>query len=205
LFVATVFVFLVVGGLLGGTWAYYLARPCVLPQSGAQVITTIVTGTPTTEVTAATSIATTSAPAGAEVPNVTVDMSGMASKNVIHDIATLVVFLMVNNPSGSSITVTEIKYEVWINDIYIGSGGTNQSVSIPSKSELEIRTELASVPLSTLPVIVANIVGGETVNEASAGGSATLHIKGALQIKDGFGTADVPFEGRGEVGQPVAT
>lgn len=191
LFVATIVVLLVAGASLGAFWAYFLAGPIVAAPYVPVTTTTTETVGPT-QTQAPTSIS-----AETRTPELTVDLTGMIPAGVQGDIATIVVFLTVTNPSESSVTLTSIAYDVWINDVLVGHGGTNEESSVGGGSELEVRTELTS-NLSELPqeVVDALIVEGAT---------GILRIKGNLQVKNGFGTASVPFEGEGQIGLPIAT
>jgi LEA14-like dessication related protein len=208
LFLAVLAVSLVVGGLLGGIWAYTLATPCVVPLSGAVITAIATSGGSGVSTTGVTSVATTSAASTAgvvtsseptgEIPQVTVDLTGMFSGPAIGGKGTLVIFLTLTNPSDSSVTVTSISYKIWINDVYVGSGGTNETQSLKGKGELEVRTELITVPLDTLPQEVVNIIIQE-------GYQGTLRIEGTLQVSGSFGTGSVPFHGEGTTGTPIAT
>jgi LEA14-like dessication related protein len=200
LFLATFAVFLVAGAALGASWAYYLAVPNVVSQAQCATAVTSETARPTQTQTPAQIVtsSTTSTPVATGVPKVTVDLTGLSSGPAAGDSGRLIIFLTVTNPSESDITVTSIKYEIWINDVYIGTSVTNQTESVKGRSELEIRTELVTVPLSTLPQDIVNVI----VQEGYPG---TLRIQGSLQIHDGFGTASVPFQGEGAIGTPIAT
>jgi LEA14-like dessication related protein len=136
-------------------------------------------------------------PVSKEVPKMTVDLTGMTTGSVVGNKATIIIFLTATNPSSSPVKLTSIKYDIWINDVAVGLGGTDTAITVNGKSILEVRTEMIA-DLSDLP---QDIVDALTVE----GAEGTLHIKGTMQIQDGFGTASVPFEGEGNIGVPIAT
>lgn len=220
-FVATVAVLLVAGGALGASWAYYLAQPMVLGSYGGMVTTTVTVGatqTPTAPTSTSTAGVVTSTPGGG-VPNVTVDFIGLVVLFANSTTAKITNWLSVTNPSGSPITVTSIKYQIWIkacpaaslqpgesynpqlcagvSETFVGTGGMDQATAIGPKSSANVRTDM-TVDLTKLPQGVINIM-------LVQGTPGILHIKGDLQVKDGFGTAGVPFEGEGDITVPIAT
>jgi LEA14-like dessication related protein len=135
-------------------------------------------------------------PAATKVEEVTVDLTGVTTGMIRGDMATIILFLTVANPSSSSITLTSIEYEAWISDTPIGPGGTREVVPVDAESKKEIRTDMTT-DLTELP---KQVVDALTVENCSA----KSRVKGTLHIKDGFGTLDIPFEDAGEIGVPIS-
>lgn len=200
LFLAIIVVVLVAGAGLAAFWMYYLQRPSA--PSLVVTVTGSETGKSAQSTTTQSLSGTTSATATqgtASAPKVTVEVTGVTIGPTKGNAATIVIFVTITNAPGSSVTVSSIKYDGWIAEVPVGSGGTDEVVSISSGISKEIRTELTTVPLSTLPNNVVNCL------TSSTGGVLTLRIKGTLQITSDFGTASVPFEGEHQIGTPEVT
>jgi LEA14-like dessication related protein len=204
LFVATLAVCLIAGGGLGALWAHYLVSPAIVAPSGGQVFTSTVTVgiVQTSQTASATQAISTTATGESQVPKVTVDLgAGSIYTGLIeNNIADVIVYLTITNPSDSPITISSVEYEVWINNFSIGKGALDKPVTIGNGAS-DVRTVIPRVDYTKLPQSVQDAL----TLQVGLGGGGRMRIQGILHIAGGFGTADVPFQGEGEMGIPIAT
>lgn len=92
--------------------------------------------------------------------------------------------LDVYNPNFLGATVTDVEYDLYVNDVYVGKGSLPRSVTIPANGKTNVETEVSvSVP-STIQALIT------TIQQRGA----TAKINGNVYISVPIlGSISVPF------------
>ena len=121
-----------------------------------------------------------------EVSLKNVSVKGFESINLlIVEIPTEVIFsvvLEVYNPNFLGATVTDVEYDLYLNDVYVGKGSLPRAVIIPANGKTNVETEVSVSISSSVQALVTTIQQGSATAKVTGNVYIGVPIRGSISV-----------------------
>jgi|GEM_PF-3444076 len=121
-----------------------------------------------------------------EVSLKSLSVKGFESVNLlIVEIPTEVIFsvvLEVYNPNFLGATVTDVEYDLYVNDVYVGKGSLPRSVTIPANGKTNVETEVSVSISSSIQALIATIQQGSATAKVNGNVYIGVPIRGSISV-----------------------
>ncbi|MDI1494774.1 MAG: putative membrane protein [Cenarchaeum symbiont of Oopsacas minuta] len=115
----------------------------------------------------------------------------LLSSNTIDNSAELSVSFMVTNPSDTTFTVSSITYELYADDIQLGSSSySTEDISMPGRAAFYPE---AQIPLKSKILISADTENAQIIEKIIDGMDIEYTVTGILTLQTTWSTTDVKF------------
>ena len=115
-----------------------------------------------------------------------VSVKGFESINLlIVEIPTEVIFsvvLEVYNPNFLGATVTDVEYDLYVNDVYVGKGSLPRAVTIPANGKTNVETEVSVSVSSSIQALVTTIQQGSATAKVNGNVYIGVPIRGSISV-----------------------
>jgi len=110
-------------------------------------------------------------------------VTGIEVNEASSDVVDVTFTMRVYNPSDTTVELERMEYEVFANDVRLGSGSFEEPLEIPSNQQIETSTNFVA-QVSTVPPAIINAISE---------GEVTWNLEGTMFFDTPSGTVEQPF------------